>query len=820
MKETLSELFSTSFFMPHGHCYLWQPAMLWTQVLTNALIGLSYVAIAGMLVLLARRVKDLPFRPVYLAFGTFIIACGITHFMDVWVIWEPYYWLDGSIRFVTAAASVGTALMLPPLFPKVLALVRGARAAELRGLQLETMVADLETLYERTKLLDRQRTAFFANASHELRTPLTLLLSSAELRLSDPALSPADREAFSTVQRSGRILQRLVSQFLEIARLEAGAEPFEPRRVELRAFLQRCVGLFESHAHERGVRPVLELPEAPVWITADPEKLERVVMNLVANALRFAPPGGQVRTTLRAEGAGEAGRVRLEVADDGPGVPEAERELIFERFRQAGGATQRASGGSGLGLSIVRELVQLHGGGVSVGDAPEGGALFTLDLPRGAVGQEEEKARDRASAVGVLEELREVQASSAEPVISGVGEQTVVVAEDNAEMRHFLARVLGERHRVVACADGAGALEQARAQGAHLIVTDVMMPGMGGEELVERARADEHLADVPILVLTAREEERLRVRLLGAGAQDFLPKPFSVDELRVRAENLIAQKRARDLLGAALSSREQDITTLATMVAERKAELERALAEAEEARAEAERASQLKSKFLNMVSHELRTPLSALRLQLALLERLEPRGESSKRAEVLARMESSSKRLEELVDELLEGARLEAAGLTPAWEPVDVGELLEEVVEEAKTSAQHRGLALELERPEGLGAIQTDPRLLRLVASNLVSNAVKYTERGGVTVKVRARGADRLEIAVRDTGPGIAPEDHQRIFEPFAQVSERARSVPGVGLGLSLVRDVVRGLGGVVELESAPGEGSTFRVVLPRSPGR
>ncbi|HEX6241248.1 MAG TPA: histidine kinase dimerization/phospho-acceptor domain-containing protein, partial [Polyangiales bacterium] len=220
--KALLALFSEQSFMPHGHCYLWTPSMVWLQVLTNGAIGVSYVAISLTLVGFMRRMPELPLRFLYVAFGVFIIACGFTHFMDVWVIWEPHYWLDGSLRLITAIASVGTAFVLPRLVPQAVMIVEGTQRMRREGVALERAMADLATLYKRTRELDQLKTDFFANVSHELRTPLTLILAPVDGLLRRRDL-PADvLSQLEMVQRNARTLLSHVHDLLDIQKLDAG----------------------------------------------------------------------------------------------------------------------------------------------------------------------------------------------------------------------------------------------------------------------------------------------------------------------------------------------------------------------------------------------------------------------------------------------------------------------------------------------------------------------------------------------------------------------------------------------------------------------
>jgi len=295
--------------------------------------------------------------------------------------------------------------------------------------------------------------------------------------------------------------------------------------------------------------------------------------------------------------------------------------------------------------------------------------------------------------------------------------------------------------------------------------------------------------------------------------------------LRQRLERLVAGlvpedpdlaqvRRAGDRLREELDEQAEDAERLATELARRKRELQTALDAMRFAREQADRASAQKTSLLRLVSHELRTPISALLLQVERLRR--DAGElSPPHRDAVSRMRSATQRLSGLVDSLLEYARVDAGRVTLEPESLDPARIAADVLDELRPHADAKRLALHSTAPGAVPLLETDPRLLRLVLVNLVSNAIKFSDEGSVTVTIDVEGAEH-RIAVRDTGRGIAPEDQARIFEPFEQLEAITRKhTPGVGLGLALVREMVSTLGGGITLESRPGAGSTFTVRLP-----
>ncbi|HET8539970.1 MAG TPA: ATP-binding protein [Anaeromyxobacter sp.] len=688
--------------------------------------------------------------------------------------------------------------------------------------QLEAALRELGAAYDRSKELERLKTQFFANVSHELRTPLALILGPAEGLLA-AGLLPAQRRDAEVIARNARTLAKHVNDLLEIAKLEAGRARLDLADADVAHLVRLVASHFEALATERGIAFSVEGPDA-LPARVDPEKLQRVVFNLVSNAFKFTPSGGRVRCTIgadRAEGAAP-GAFRIEVADDGPGVAPGERERVFARFTRGEGDAARRAGGTGLGLAIVKDFVELHGGRVELGDAPEGGALFTVRFPPQARGEPRapEPVADAADyGAGVVEELRTAAPAVVPP--AGGARPRVLVVEDNPEMSRFLADVLGAELDVEIAADGEAGLAAALARPPDAIVTDLMMPRMSGDRLVRALRERPQLDAVPVLVLTARADDALRIELLRAGAQDYLMKPFVVEEVRARVANLVAIKRTREVLEREAESRTRDLASLAADVALRKHEAEAALEVARLAREEAERASAVKTSFLRLVSHELRTPLTSVHLHLQRLMRDTTPPLSERQREALRRGSFAVTRLTGLVEALLFEAQIASGRLAAQIEDVDVDALARAVVEELRPQAEDKGLALALRIDGHVPWVQTEPRFLRLILANLLGNAIKYTPSGEVVVAIASRG-DGLHLSVRDSGPGIAPEDQARVFEPFQRGEGAAANfVPGVGLGLAVVRDLAAAIGARVELRSAPGAGSTFEVVLPvRQRGR
>lgn len=685
---------------------------------------------------------------------------------------------------------------------------------------------ELERLLERLRELDEIKTQFFANVSHELRTPLALVLGPVERILADGTPDERMRRDLEVVRSNASVLLKQVNDLLDISKLDAGEMAPDYVETDIAALVRQVAANFEALAPQRQITIAIDVPDAlPAELDAD--KVRRILLNLFSNALKFAPVGGRVACSAALDASG---RVVIEVADDGPGVPVEQRSVVFERFRQVDAGASRQRGGTGLGLAIARDFAELHGGTIGVSEAQGGGALFRVELPSTApVGARVRRARAaepaRAELLGggdvlrgVLDQMRIELATTAPandeddaraPSQAGADAPSVLVVEDNPDLRAFVADTLRMRFRVATAADGEEGLEKARAIVPDLVVTDIMMPRKDGAELARAIREDAALRDIPILVLSARADDALRLELLRERVQDYLVKPFSSDELVARVANLTSVKRAGDLLRSQIDSQQRDLESLAREVADRNEALADAADTMRLSLDRAQAASRAKSEFMRLVSHELRNPLTSVvihtdRLRRALGPQADVRVER-----LIASLDGATERLVDIVEAVLEHTRLAPGHTAPAIVPVALSDLGREVMEPFRAAAERKGLALTC-RVEASGPAPGDPGLLRLVLKHLLENAVKFTERGGVDVQLGFDGRE-CRIVVADTGPGIPAEDRARIFEPFEEAgSVRNKHEPGMGLGLAIVRHAAESMNGTIELTSVPGEGSRF----------
>ena len=780
--------------------------------------------------------------------------------------------------------------------------------------------------------IDRAKTAFFSNVSHEFRTPLTLMLGPTEDALSSPerALTGADLE---TVHRNELRLLKLVNGLLDFARIEAGRARASFQPTDLRALTVDLASTFRSAIERAGLSFEVECEALPESIYIDHDMWEKIVLNLLSNALKFTFIGG-IAVSLQ----WRAGQALFSVRDSGVGVAASELPRLFERFHRIEGTRARTHEGSGIGLALVHELVRLHGGSIEVESELDRGTRFSISLssgkahlPEDSIGDTGRPTPTSAYTAYVAEALRWVPSSS-RGVESKPSDETrvggrILVADDNADMREYIVRLLGQHWTVEAVSDGLEALSAVRRAPPDLLISDVMMPHLDGFGLLRELRLDPRTASLPTILLSARAGEEATAEGLRAGASDYLVKPFSASALLIRVETQLSAARLRESLRAAAESERARLETIfrespaaicvlrgpdlrvelanplilqvwgktaaiigqpfadavpeirgqgfiellhavretgiASHGKEALARLDRAgngvlvdayfdfvyapfpspdgtidavfvhayevseqvLArrnsdllrdEAQHARRDAEAANRLKDEFLATMSHELRTPLNAILGWSSILRRGLRDTEDLERG--LATIERNALAQARLIEDVLDVSRIISGKLRLDVRRVDLVAIANAALDVVRPAAAARGVRLAIEPgPEPTVDLIGDADRLQQVVWNLLSNAVKFTASDGAVSLHIERSGSAIQLIVRDTGSGIAPEHLPFIFERFRQVdSSTTRKFGGLGLGLAIVRHLVELHGGSVSVASAGlGHGATFIVDLP-----
>jgi signal transduction histidine kinase len=639
--------------------------------------------------------------------------------------------------------------------------------------------------------LDQAKTAFFSNVSHEFRTPLTLMLGPVEELLATGRLPDEAHGVLELVHRNGLRLFKLVNTLLDFSRLEAGRVQGSYQPTDLAALTAGLASAFDSAMMKAGLRLVVEcepLPE-PIWV--DREMWERVVLNLTSNAFKFTFEG-EIAVRLRWRGD----HVELSVRDTGTGIPPEEQPRVFERFHQVRGARGRSHEGSGIGLSLVREIVKLHGGTVRVDSTPGQGSTFTVCIPTGSAHLPRERLeapRTRAPAgLGAgpfLDEATSWLATPAPARASAAPEAPsvrglapgghILLVDDNGDMRDYVRRLLETRFTVEAVADGLAALAAAGARVPDLVLSDVMMPGLDGLGLLRELRANPRTAAIPIILLSARAGEEATVKGLRSGADDYLEKPFSARELLARVEGALRLARER----------------------------------AERERLALDRA-EFEQHLIGIVSHDLRNPLAAITLTATML--LRGTGLEERQRKSLGRIFTSAERANRMIRDLLDFTQARLGGGLPIQRaPLDFHALSRQVVDELQAAHPERVILLE---QHGEGQALWDGDRMAQAFTNLIANALHYSPPGS-PVQVKAHGEVEAGVfEVHNEGVPIARELLSRLFQPMQRgetAGDNARR--SVGLGLYIVDHIVRAHGGSVEVHSREGEGTTFRVRLPRT---
>lgn len=693
--------------------------------------------------------------------------------------------------------------------------------------RLADALAELEKTNERLVELDRVKNRFFANISHELRTPLTLLLSPLETLLHGPQRSVNEtqvREWLNTMYVNGLRLLKLINDLLELVRLEAGKVDLVREPVDLDGFLRGLASEVKQLSQDKRVRLfTLVSPDlGPVMV--DRGKLEKIMLNLLFNAIKFTPAGGRVEISAKLEGD----QVLLSVSDTGVGIPRDKQQFIFSRFWQADSSSSRKYQGAGIGLALVKELVEAQGGTVSFESDVGVGTTFYVRLPfLRAEGIAAEPAQTLGAAATAAEQGAEAPPQDATskwladlyrraelfPSIPSVRESVrpseipaagpqpkVLIADDEPDMLRFLRSQLIGEYVVLEASDGEQAVAKAVQFLPDVVLCDMMMPEKDGLQVCRELRQNVVTQSIPILVLTARADEETKLAVLAAGASDFLAKPFSTSELNVRVRNLIRGYRFQREVARQNKVLEQTIqqlkdTETQLVASEKMASLGRLSAG---------------------IMHEMNNPLNYIKTGLYVLrskEKTLPEHERAEFAETLRDIEEGIGRVQAIVSELRRFAHPHAG----KEETIEVESLITSalrfVSHEIKNAAKVR-----LELLQG-HVISGNRNKLLQVLINLLHNSVYAIQKKGYSngegeIAIASSTTDTVDrIVVRDNGIGIEPEHLNKIFEPFFTTKDVGE---GMGLGLSICYRILEEHGGRIAVRSEPGQFAEFILELPR----
>jgi len=694
--------------------------------------------------------------------------------------------------------------------------------------ELDKNRAALEESNRKLVELDQIKNRFFANISHELRTPLTLLLAPLEslLQRFHRTLDDDTRSLLATMHANGMRLLKLINDLLDLVRLESGRMEIKAEPLEVAEFARGLASAARQVAQDKRIKLETFVDPALGTVLTDRDKLEKILLNLVFNALKFTPAGGRV--TLRAEK--QDAELLLVVSDTGMGIAEKNLPFVFDRFWQADGSSKRKYQGVGIGLALVKELVEIQKGKVTVESREGQGTTFTVRLPcqkaepkpraaspdAGEAQEAEEAAAIRAEGGTVTSEewlanlyrraelfpaLTPLQQAVKPVEFAGNGKRpTLLVADDEPDMLRFLKSQLAPQYEVIEAVDGQQAVEKASQFLPDIILLDMMMPEKDGLQACREIRAHTPTQGIPIILLTARADEETKLTALEVGASDFLAKPFSTTELHVRIRNLVESHGFQ----RTLSKQNQALESTIEQLKETETQL-----------VQTEKLASLGRMSAGII-HEINNPLNfattglyALRSKAKLLAP-EQRGEYE---DTLRDVEDGIKRVQHIVSDLRtfthpdveQRDHVEVADVVGASLRFLSGEWRDKVRIEKKLAERQ--------------TIWANRNKLVHVLVNLLQNSLDALAHkqfpGGeeATIWIEGRAeAGRSLIVIRDNGTGIDTEHLGKIFDPFFTTKDVGK---GMGLGLSICYRIVREYNGRISVNTEAGRFCEFTLEFP-----
>lgn len=508
----MNHLFDAERFMPHGHCYSWDPGILWTSVISDALIFAAYTAIPFTLVfLIMRKRTDLPFNWMFVCFGAFIVACGLTHLMEIITVWKPYYPISAIIKAITAAASAPTAIILYRIAPKIVELPTLKQLVHEQSLRLKAEAAG--------EAKDR----FIAVLSHELRTPLTPVTAGLELLERElsveggVAISRAAREALTMVRRNVDMETTLINDLLDVSAAAHGKLDLNLDLVDLEEVVRDSLLIFQNDLAEKRITLDFQIRTDQAIVIGAAIRLHQVVNNLLSNAIKYTPAGGRIRATIESDNK----ILRFSVEDNGRGIDPESLERIFQPFEQGRRDASKARAGLGLGLTISRTIAEAHHGRLTAYSAGAGkGAVFALELP---LAEQQRRSTRIISAQAKIE--------------NDLPKPKVLLVEDHADTLSALATLLRKDGYEVATAASIREAEPLLAQ-VEVLISDIGLPDGSGCDLMQRFKSHGGLMGIAI---TGFGQDDDIARSARAGFTRHITKPVQFSDLKAALQELQTQ---------------------------------------------------------------------------------------------------------------------------------------------------------------------------------------------------------------------------------------------------------------------------------------
>jgi signal transduction histidine kinase len=670
---------------------------------------------------------------------------------------------------------------------------------------------ELAKANEGLRELDKAKSSFFHNISHEIRTPLTLILTPLThiLRTRKDELPPELVQKLEGIRGNANRLLKMVNSLLDFARLEAGQAKVTVTDIALDDLVRYVAGLFSGTAENKNITLATEIDAPKLRVRADVDKLEKILVNLVGNALKFTPPGGTITLACKRDGD----RYELSVTDTGVGIPKAHLSAIFQRFVQLENSKQASVRGTGIGLSMVQEYSKLLGGDVRVESEEGQGSTFRVTLPIKGPGDIEETT-DKADSFNPPPR-EDAELAIADVVVerrsnlrvidkAGPGKPRVLVVDDNPALVSLVSSILESEYNLFLAGNGEEALARLRSDHVDLVVSDVMMPGVTGLQLVEHIRKDEKLSHLPVILLTARGGTSAKVEGLEIGADDYIGKPFDPEELKARVRSLFELRRTT----RNLTEKTRDLEAALKKLGDE----ELKVIESEKLRTLGELAAGMFHElhnYMNIVCNGA-LPLKDMIFEL----------EKTLSEKQITVPDVDPNDLIELTETVIEAATA-ARGVTAelkgyAYQENGPGKFVDinAIVQSTIRMFPKRSEAAKLvfQPSNDAVVVQCVPTRLTQVFTNLVKNAFEAMSwKGTVTIATRREGGSVI-ATVTDTGPGIPESQRGKLFQPFHTTKKQGE---GLGLGLSLSQKVVHDLGGELRIDPNYRDGARFVITLP-----